>query len=108
MSCLATPSFYSIEQLDDPRNYVAVLKPSPLGFTSLIRYRHDGRIERSNIKKYPAVLRELGYVERVDASHCAPPGAEPFQGLGITDPISVSTIGLPWPHTRRRLSRGGF
>ncbi len=52
------------EQLEEPRNYVAVLEAIAAGFHQLTDIATMAGIERSNITKYLAVLRELGYVER--------------------------------------------
>jgi len=52
------------EQLDDPRNYIAVLEAIASGFHRLTDIATMSGIDRSNITKYLAVLRELGYVER--------------------------------------------
>jgi uncharacterized protein len=53
------------EQLDDPRNYMAVLEAIAAGFHNLTAIATMAGIDRSNITKYLAVLRELGYVERL-------------------------------------------
>lgn len=53
------------EQLDDPRNYVAVLEAIAAGYHRLTDIATMAGIDRSNITKYLAVLRELGYVERL-------------------------------------------
>jgi uncharacterized protein len=53
------------EQLDEPRNYIAVLEAIAAGFHNLTDIATMAGIDRSNITKYLAVLRELGYVERL-------------------------------------------
>jgi uncharacterized protein len=53
------------EQLDDPRNYMAVLEAIAAGFHNLTDIATMAGIDRSNITKYLSVLRELGYVERL-------------------------------------------
>ncbi len=61
---LSDAIFLLHEQLDDPRNYVAVLETIAAGFHHLTEIATMSGIDRSNITKYLAVLRELGYVER--------------------------------------------
>ncbi len=53
------------EQLDEPRNYVAILEAIGAGFHRLSEIATMAGIERTNITKYLKVLRELGYVERL-------------------------------------------
>jgi uncharacterized protein len=53
------------EQLDEPRNYMAILEAIAAGFHGLTEIASMSGIDRSNISKYLAVLRELGYVERL-------------------------------------------
>ena len=62
---LADAVFLLHEQLDEPRNYVAVLEAIAAGFHQLTEIATMSGIDRSNITKYLAVLRELGYVERL-------------------------------------------
>jgi len=51
-------------QLDEPRNYVAVLAAIAGGAHRLTEIATISGIDRSNISKYLGVLRELGFVER--------------------------------------------
>lgn len=53
------------EQLEEPRNYVAILEAIGAGFHKMSDIATMSGIERSNIPKYLRVLRELGYVERL-------------------------------------------
>lgn len=62
---LSDAVFLLHEQLDDPRNYMAVLDAIASGFHNLTDIATMSGIERSNITKYLMVLRELGYVERL-------------------------------------------
>ena len=62
---LSDAVFLLHEQLDDPRNYVAVLEAIAAGFHRLTEIATMSGIDRSNITKYLGVLRELGYVERL-------------------------------------------
>lgn len=62
---LSDAVFLLHEQLDDPRNYIAILEAIASGFHYLTEIATMSGIERSNITKYLAVLRELGYVERL-------------------------------------------
>jgi uncharacterized protein len=52
------------EQLDQPRNYIAVLEAIGAGYHGLTDVATRAGIERSNVGKYLGVLQELGYVER--------------------------------------------
>jgi len=61
---LSDAVFLLHEQLDDPRNYAAVLEAIAAGFHELSAIAKMAGIDRSNISKYLHVLRELGYVER--------------------------------------------
>lgn len=62
---LADAVFLLHEQLDEPRNYVAVLEALAAGYHTLTDITTMAGIERSNITKYLSVLRELGYVDRL-------------------------------------------
>ena len=59
---LSDAVFLLHEQLDEPRNYVAVLEAIAGGFHTLTDIATMAGIDRSNITKYLSVLRELGYV----------------------------------------------
>ena len=61
---LSDAVFLLHEQLDDPRNYIAILEAIAAGFHRLTEIATMSGVERSNIPKYLIVLRELGYVER--------------------------------------------
>jgi uncharacterized protein len=52
------------EQLDQPRNYMAVLEAIGAGYHALTDIATMAGIDRSNVGKYLSVLQELGYVER--------------------------------------------
>jgi len=52
------------EQLDEPRNYMAIIEAIAAGYHTLSDIATMAGIPRSNIVKYLGVLRELGYVER--------------------------------------------
>ncbi len=52
------------EQLDQPRNYLAVLEAIGGGHHALTAIATMAGIDRSNVGKYLGVLQELGYVER--------------------------------------------
>ncbi|MCB0032318.1 MAG: ATP-binding protein [Anaerolineales bacterium] len=62
---LSDAVFLLHEQLDDPRNYIAVLEAIAAGYHRLTEIATMAGLERSNISKYLTVLRELGYVERL-------------------------------------------
>jgi len=53
------------EQLDEPRNYMAIIEAIAVGYHTLSDIAKMAGIVRSNIVKYLGVLRELGYVERI-------------------------------------------
>jgi AAA+ ATPase superfamily predicted ATPase len=61
---LSDAVFLLHEQLDDPRNYIAILEAIAAGFHRLTEIANMSGVDRSNITKYLSVLRELGYVER--------------------------------------------
>jgi uncharacterized protein len=83
---LSDAVFLLHEQLDDPRNYVAVLEAIAASFHRLTEIATMSGIDRSNITKYLAVLRELGYVERlVPATEHRPENSRQGRYV-ITDP----------------------
>ena len=53
------------EQVEEPRNYIAILESIAAGFHNLSDIAKMAGIDRSNIAKYLGVLQELGYVDRV-------------------------------------------
>jgi hypothetical protein len=61
---LSDAVFLLHEQLDDPRNYIAILEAIAAGTHRLTDIANMSGIDRSHISKYLAVLYELGYVER--------------------------------------------
>jgi len=61
---LTDAAFLLHEQLDDPRNYMAVIETIAAGYYRLSEIATMSGIARSNISKYLSVLDELGYVER--------------------------------------------
>jgi uncharacterized protein len=83
---LSDAVFLLHEQLDDPRNYVAVLEAIAAGFHNLTEIATMAGIERSNITKYLAVLRELGYVERLTPATVRRPEQSRQGRYVITDP----------------------
>lgn len=74
------------EQLDEPRNYIAVLESLAAGFHQLTDIATMSGIDRSNITKYLAVLRELGYVERLVPATVRRPEQSRQGRYVITDP----------------------
>jgi len=52
------------EQLDEPRNYMAIIEAIAAGYHTLSDIAKMSGIARTNIVKYLGVLQELGYVER--------------------------------------------
>lgn len=74
------------EQLDEPRNYIAVLEAIAAGFHRLTEIATMSGINRSNITKYLAVLRELGYVERLAPATMRRPEKSRKGRYVITDP----------------------
>lgn len=61
---LTDAAFLLHEQLDEPRNYMAIIESIAAGYHRLSEIATMSGIERSNISKYLSVLNELGYVER--------------------------------------------
>jgi uncharacterized protein len=74
------------EQLAEPRNYIAVLEAIAAGFHRLSDIATVSGIDRSNITKYLAVVRELGYVERLVPATVRRPGQSRQGRYVITDP----------------------
>lgn len=62
---LSDAVFLLHEQLDDPRNYIAILEAIATGYHRLTDIANMSGVDRSNITKYLSVLRELGYVDRL-------------------------------------------
>ncbi|MCA9999555.1 MAG: ATP-binding protein, partial [Anaerolineales bacterium] len=85
-SRLSDAVFLLHEQLDDPRNFVAVLEVIAAGFHTPTVIATMSGIERSNITKYLAALRELGYVERVTPATVRRPEQSRQGRYVITDP----------------------
>jgi AAA+ ATPase superfamily predicted ATPase len=52
------------EQLEEPRNYMAIIEAIAAGYHALSEVARMAGISRTNIVKYLSVLQELGYVER--------------------------------------------
>ncbi len=52
------------EQLDEPRNYIAIIEAIAAGYHRLGDISRMAGLDRSNVSKYLSVLRELGYVRR--------------------------------------------
>lgn len=57
-------AFLLHEQLDEPRNYIAILEAIAADYHALSDIARMAGIDRTNIVKYLGVLQELGYVER--------------------------------------------
>ena len=53
------------EQVDEPRNYIALLEAIANGAHKIADIAKLAGLERSNANKYLTVLRELGYIERI-------------------------------------------
>ncbi len=53
------------EQVDEPRNYIALLEAIANGGHKLVDIAKLAGLERSNANKYLTILRELGYIERI-------------------------------------------
>lgn len=83
---LSDAVFLLHEQLEEPRNYVAVLEAIAAGFHTLTEIATMAGIDRSNITKYLAVLRELGYVERLTPATVRRPEQSRQGRYVITDP----------------------
>lgn len=83
---LSDAVFLLHEQLDEPRNYIAVLEAIAAGFHRLTEIATMSGIDRSNITKYLAVLRELGYVARLVPATVRRPDKSRQGRYVITDP----------------------
>ncbi|MEM7801888.1 MAG: ATP-binding protein, partial [Chloroflexota bacterium] len=53
------------EQVEEPRNYIAILEAIANGAYKLSDIANAAGLERSNANKYLTVLRELGYIRRI-------------------------------------------
>jgi AAA+ ATPase superfamily predicted ATPase len=74
------------EQLEEPRNYMAILKAIAAGNHQLTAVATHAGIARSNINKYLRVLQELGYVERLVPATIRRPEQSRRGRYVITDP----------------------
>ncbi len=83
---LSDAVFLLHEQLDEPRNYVAVLEAIAAGYHRLTEIAAMSGINRSNISKYLAVLRELGYVKRLVPATIRRPDRSRQGRYVVTDP----------------------
>ena len=61
---LTDAAFLLHEQLETPRNYIAIIEAIAAGFHKYTDIAKMSGIDRSNITKYLSILQELGYVER--------------------------------------------
>lgn len=61
---LSDAAFLLQEQLDEPRNYMAIIEAIAAGYHRLSDIALMAGLDRTNVTKYLMVLRELGYVER--------------------------------------------
>lgn len=61
---LGDAAFLLHEQLDEPRNYMAIIDAIASGNYALTDIALHAGIDRTNIVKYLGILQELGYVER--------------------------------------------
>jgi len=52
------------EQVDEPRNYMAVIEAIANGNHKLADIAKSAGLDKSNVNRYLTILRELGYVER--------------------------------------------
>ncbi|MCA9973514.1 MAG: ATP-binding protein [Anaerolineales bacterium] len=83
---LSDAVFLLREQLDQPRNYMAVLESIAAGFHRLTDLATMAGIERTNVAKYLLILRELGYVERQVPATVRRPEKSRQGRYVITDP----------------------
>lgn len=74
------------EQLDEPRNYMAIIEAIANGFHSLSEIAKMTGLEQHNLAKYLNVLRELGYVERQAPATVRHPEKSRQGRYTITDP----------------------
>jgi len=74
------------EQLDEPRNYIAIIEAIAAGYHALSDIATMSGIDRSNITKYLRVLQELGYVERQVPATVRRPERSRKGRYVITDP----------------------
>ena len=74
------------EQLEEPRNYMAILNAIAAGYHRLSDVAEMAGIARSNISKYLSVLQEMGYVQREVAATVRRPEQSRRGRYIITDP----------------------
>ena len=74
------------EQLEEPRNYMAVIEAIAAGHHRITDIAHMAGLSRSHISKYLSVLQELGYVERRVPATVRRPDKSRKGRYVITDP----------------------
>lgn len=74
------------EQLDDPRNYMAIIEAIANGAYTLAEIAKMTGLESANLSKYINVLRELGYLERQVPATLHHPERSKQGRYTITDP----------------------
>ncbi len=74
------------EQLDEPRNYMAIIESIAAGNRTLTAVANMAGISRTNIVKYLGVLQELGYVQRQVPATVRRPERSRKGRYTITDP----------------------
>lgn len=74
------------EQLDEPRNYMAIIEAIAAGHYALTDLARMAGISRTHISKYLGVLQELGYVERQVPATVRRPEKSRRGRYVITDP----------------------
>jgi len=74
------------EQLDEPRNYMAVIEAIAAGHHQLSDLADKAGLSRTHITKYLSVLQELGYVEREIPATVRRPERSRMGRYVLTDP----------------------
>ncbi|MEZ4733400.1 MAG: ATP-binding protein [Caldilineaceae bacterium] len=74
------------EQLDDPRNYMAIIEAIANGAHTLAEIAKMTGLDTSNLTKYIGVLRDLGYLERQAPATLHHPERSKQGRYTITDP----------------------
>lgn len=104
--CLVSPAnimlndavFLLREQLNDPRNYIAIIETIAAGYHRLTHIAKMAGMPTNHVAKYLAVLRELGYVQRVVPATIRHPERSKKGRYVISDPYLRFYFRFLQPH----------
>ncbi len=86
------------EQLNDPRNYMAIIETIAAGYHRLTEIAKMAGMNTNHVTKYLAVLRELGYVERIVPATVRHPERSKQGRYVISDPYLRFYFRFLQPH----------